>query len=172
MQMVKRIFGGFFLALILLWLFSPKQELYYLLEKELKKKHIIISNETFKDKWIGFEISNADIYIEGAKMAKIEKLTFNFFLFYNSIDIKTIKINDAFKNMAPNMINHVNATYSVLKPLKAKLIANGSFGVMNGEVDIVKRKINLRFPVAKDIKTFKRFLRKDKIKGWYYEKTY
>ena len=44
MQVVKRIIGGFFLLILFLWLFAPKQELYYFLEKTLKEQDVIISN--------------------------------------------------------------------------------------------------------------------------------
>ena len=172
MQMVKRIVGGFFLSLILLWLFAPKVELYYLLEKSLKEKNIIISNETITDTWYGLKIENATLYVAGAKVAKAAQLNFNFFLFYNTLKINEIKMDKSLSNMAPKEVNHFSAIYSVINPLNIILDAEGSFGVLDGTVNLKNRKVEILFPVTKEIKTIKKFLKKDKEKGWLYETNY
>ena len=172
MQMVKRIVGGFFLSLILLWLFAPKVELYYLLEKSLKEKNILISNETITDTWYGLKIENADLHVAGAKVANISELNFNFFLFYNTLTINEIKMDKSLSNMAPKEINKLDSVYSVLNPLNITLDGVGSFGVLDGTVALVEKKIEILFPVAKELKTIKKFLKKDKEKGWFYEANY
>jgi len=172
MQMVKRIVGGFFLSLILLWLLAPKVELYYLLEKSLKEKNIIISNETITDTWYGLKIENANLYVAGAKVANIAQLNFNFFLFYNTLKIDEIKMDKSLSNIAPKEINYFDVIYSVANPLNVKLDANGSFGILDGMVDLKNRKVEILFPVTKEIKTIKKFLKKDKEKGWFYETNY
>jgi hypothetical protein len=155
-----------------LWLFAPKVELYYLLEKSLKEKSILISNESITDTWYGLKIENADLYVAGAKVANIAELNFNFFLFYNTLKINEIKMDKSLSNMAPKEINSLAAVYSVLDPLKVKLNGAGSFGVLNGTVALVEKKIEILFPVAKELKTIKKFLKKDKEKGWFYETNY
>jgi len=172
MQMVKRIIGGFFLSLILLWLFAPKVELYYLLEKSLKEKNIIISNETITDTWYGLKIENATLNVAGAKVAHVAELNFNFFLFYNTLKIEEIKMDKALSNMAPKEINHFTAIYSVINPLKVKLDGEGSFGLLEGNIDLKNRKVEVLFPETKDIKTIKKFLKNDAEKGWVYETNY
>ena len=172
MQMVKRIVGGFLLSFILLWLLAPKVEIYYLLEKTLKEKNIIISNETVTDTWYGLKIKNADVYVGGAKVANAAQLTFNFFLLYNSLKINEIKMDKSLSNMAPKEINKLDAVYSVLNPLKVKLDGVGSFGTLDGTVALMERKVEILFPVAKNLKTIKKFLTKDKEKGWLYETNY
>jgi len=170
MQMVKRIVGGFFLTLILLWLFAPKQELYYLLEKSLKEQNIVISNEEFQDKWYGLKITNANIYLDGGNIAKVAELDFNFFFLYNTLTIHSIE--PAFANIAPKNIDKLIAKYSIIKPLKIELDGEGSFGVLKGAVDLLNRKVEIFFPVSKDLKSVKKFLKKDPKKGWYYETNY
>jgi hypothetical protein len=172
MQMVKRIVGGFFLSLILLWLFAPKVELYYLLEKALKEKNIIISNETITDTWYGFKIENAELYIAGAKIAIISELNFNFFFFYNTLEVNEIKMDKSLSNMAPKLIKNINATYSILDPLHITINGEGSFGELNGVITLIEKKIEILFPVIKNLKTIKKFLKKDKEKGWLYETNY
>jgi len=172
MQMVKRILGGFFLSLILLWLFAPKIELYYLLEKSLKEKNIIISNETITDTWYGVKINNAEIYAAGAKVANVAELKFDFFLFYNRLNITEINLDESLSNMAPKVINSLNAVYSIMNPMQITLDGEGSFGVLDGEVNLVEREVTILFPVPKALKTIKKFLKKDPEKGWYYETSY
>ena len=172
MQMVKRIIGGFFLSILLFWLLSPKQELFYLLEKELKKSGVIISNERFQDRWFGFVIENADIYVKGAKMAQVSKLELNIFFLYNTLKIEGVTTNEAIHNVAPKDINYTEIKYSVLDPLKVTLLANGSFGIAKGAVTPLDKKIKILLPVVKDIKAFKKFLKKDKEEGWKYETNY
>jgi len=172
MQMVKRIIGGFFLLILLLWLLAPKQELYYLLEKELKKNDIIISNETVKDTWYGVKLLDAEIYVKGAKMAEVSELQLNIFFLYNTLTVKNIHVNKAMQNVAPKSIEEINVQYSVANPLNIELNGQGSFGVLEGKVAFMDRNISITFPVAKDIKAFKKFLKKDKTGEWKYETNY
>jgi len=172
MQMVKRIVGGFFLALLLLWLFAPKQELYYLLEKSLKEKNIIISNETIKDTWIGLKIENADIYKDGIKIANSVNANFIFLFLFSQLEINNININEAFRTVAPKKIDNLKASYSIINPLNVTIKGEGSFGNLEGSVALLKRKIEIFFPNPKELKTIKKFLKKDATKGWYYETSY
>ena len=172
MQMVKRIVGGFFLTLLLLWLFAPKEELYYLLEKSLKEKNIIISNETIKDTWIGLKIENADIYNNDIKIAHGVNLDFMFLFLFSKLDVNNINVNEAFHIMAPKKIDNLTATYSVINPLNVVIKGQGSFGTLNGNIALLKRNIKILFPDSKNLKTIKKFLKKDATKGWYYETNY
>ena len=172
MQMVKRIIGGFFLSLLLLWLLAPKQELYYLLEKELKKNDIIISNETIKDTWFGLKLLDADVYVKGAKMAEVSEIQLNIFFLYNSLTVKNIHVNKAMQNVAPKSIEEINVQYSIANPLKIQLNGRGSFGVLDGNVAFIDKHILIGFPVAKEIKSFKKFLKKDQTGEWKYETNY
>ncbi len=172
MQMVKRIVGGFFLSLIFLWLFAPKVELYYLLEKSLKKNDIIISNERVIDTWYGLKIENAQLYIAGAKVANISLLNFNFFFFYNSLKVDEIKMDSTLSTIAPKEIRYIEANYSIINPLEITLQGEGSFGIIDGKVSLLERKVEVLFPVPKELKTIKKFLKKDKEKGWVYETNY
>jgi hypothetical protein len=172
MQMVKRIIGGFFLFILLLWLLAPKEEIYYLLEKTLKKNDIIISNETVKDKWFGLTIQNADIYVKGALMANVSELELNIFFFYNTLKVKGLTTDKVLHKDVPKNVEESSVIYSIVDPLHVKLNAFGSFGAMEGTVELLEKKISLLFPVAKDIKAFRKFLKKSETGEWKYETTY
>jgi hypothetical protein len=166
MQMVKRIFGGFFLLIIFLWLVAPKQELYFLLEKELEKSDIIISNERFVDTWYGIEISDADIYVKGIKLAKASSLKLSVFLLYNRLTVENIETE-----VDPKSIDTLSMVFNIIKPYKIAIKSSGSFGVIEGGVYLMKKKLLLRVKERKNIKAFEKFLSKDE-KGDYYEKYY
>ncbi|MCK4440962.1 MAG: hypothetical protein KAU90_03090, partial [Sulfurovaceae bacterium] len=99
MQMVKKIIGGFFLLLIFLVIFSPKERIYYLLEKELAKNDIVISHEKFSDNLLGFTISDADIYVKDIKMAHIKSLDLYIFFFYNKLTIDSVHTDKGIQNI-------------------------------------------------------------------------
>ena len=172
MQMVKRIVGGFFLFILLMWLFAPKQELYYLLEKKLKEKDIVLSNETVTDTWFGINIKNADVYVKGIKMANTANLQLNIFFFYNTLNVENINIDESLHAMAPKAIDELKVKYSVLNPLNVTMDGLGSFGTATGAVALKEKQVHIDFPVAKDIQTIKKFLKKDETGGWYYETNY
>jgi hypothetical protein len=168
--MVKKIIGGFFLLLIFLVIFAPKEQIYYLIEKNLEKEKIIISNENFKETPFGFTIDNADIYFEGIKMAHIKSLSLNIFLLYNQLKLESVEIDKGFQNIAPKSIDTLSAVFSIIKPYKIAIDGVGSFGEVKGGVYLNMNKLFLRFPKTdKDIRVFRKFLKKDK-KGLYYEK--
>jgi len=169
MQMVKRIVGGFFLSIILLWLFAPKQELYYLLEKELKKQDIIINNEKIKDTWIGLNITNAEIYVKGIKIATVDELKFYAFFLYDKLTIKKIDVDDSLANVAPKSVDEIELVYSILDPEHIQIKGLGSFGTIDGYFTPWTKHIKIHFPVAKDIKPFRKFLKKDEEGVWKYE---
>ena len=172
MQVVKRIVGGFFLFILLLWLFAPKEELYYLAEKSLKQSDIVISNETIEDRWFGLRISDADIYVKGINVAKVANLQLNLFFFYNTLTIEGIDMDASLHNVAPKAVDELKATYSVIDPLHVQLDGVGSFGTVSGNAILLENKVRLNFPIAKDIRAFKKFLKKDKQGEWYYETNY
>ena len=172
MQMVKRILGAFILILIFLWLFAPKQELYYLLETKLKENDVFLNNETVIDRWYGIEIKHADLYVKGINMAKIDSLKFNLFFVYTDFIISKVTIDKSLQTMAPKSIERIDAKWSLLDPLHIQIKGLGSFGSIDGSVALLDREIKILFPIVKNINSFKKFLRKDPKGGWYYETNY
>jgi len=169
MQMVKKIIGGFFLLLIFLVIFAPKQQIYYLLEDKLAKDGIVISNEKFSDNLLGLSIKDADIYVKGIKMAHVESLDLDIFFLYNRLTINSVHTDKAIQNLVPKSIDNISAVFSIIKPYKIDINGMGSFGEVKGGVYLNMNKIFLRLPKTKDISMFRKFLKKDK-EGLYYEK--
>jgi hypothetical protein len=55
-------------------LFLPKLNLYFALEKQLKKYDLIISDEKFISTLTGFELRDAKIYVKGVDIATVKSL--------------------------------------------------------------------------------------------------
>ncbi len=172
MQMVKKltvtIFSSFIILLALL-IFAPKEQLYYKLEKELEKNGIVISDEKFTDTILGVKIEDANVYVKGINVAHIKLIDLKIFFLLNRLTIDSVTTDKSIQNFVPKNINHAKAVFSILKPYKISIDANGSFGEISGGVYLNMNKIFIRVPKPKDISAFRGFLKRD-AKGLYYEK--
>jgi hypothetical protein len=169
MQMVKKIFGSSLILLFSILIFAPKQEIYFKVEQELKKRDIVISNEKFQDNLWGLSIENADIYVKGIKVAKVKSLNLTILFLYNKLTIEGVEVDSSIGKVVPKSIENLTAIFSIMKPYKISLDAVGSFGKIHGGVYFNMNKIFLRFPETKDIISFQKFLKQDS-EGLYYEK--
>ena len=57
-----------------LLVFIPKENIYFLIEKELNKYDIVLSDELFKSTLIGFSLKNANLYVKGVKITKLDSV--------------------------------------------------------------------------------------------------
>ena len=105
-------------------------------------------------------------------MAHIGELELNIFFLYNTLIIKEITTDEVVHKVAPKSVDEVSVKYSVLDPLRVKLNGLGSFGTMDGNVTLLEKHLLIKFPVSKDIRAFRKFLKKDETGVWKYETTY
>lgn len=171
MQMVKKIFIAAFIAWFALVAFMPKQEIYYALEKELAKNEIKINEKAIEEGVFSLTLKQATVYVKGIKIATIEELTFFTLLFYTKVELDSFFLDDTLKAMAPQQTHKAVFSHSVLSPLEASVDAEGSFGVIEGSVNLKERKLHINFSEVKEIEMIKSELKKDE-KGWYYETSF
>jgi len=168
--MVKKLL----IIVISIWIaslaFMPKKELYFALEHTLKQYNIEMNEDSINESIFGLDISGIDVYAQGIKVAHIDNVDFTTFLFYNSVVVSDVTIDSSLKSMAPQKINDINLTYSIVKPLKVSLNSSGDFGEVEGYLDYNKT-LYLRFVKVGDIKPFIKGLKKND-NGWYYEKQF
>ena len=172
MQMVKKIIGaiiGSFIILLIIITLAPKDELYYKLERELEKKGVVIGNEKFTTNLLGVKIEDANIYLKGVNIAHIKSINLDIFLIYDRLTIDGVTTDKSIHNFVPKSIDHAEAIFSILKPYKISIDANGSFGEIVGGLYFNMNKLFIRVPKPKDISAFRGFLKRD-AKGLYYEK--
>ena len=116
-------------------------------------------------------IKDATVYVKGIKIATIEELNLFTLLFYSSVKIEALKIDESLKSFTPLDINKTVIMHSVLSPFKAFVTSIGSFGMAEGIIDLDKRSIRMDIIDANDIKAFKSQLKKGE-KGLYYETSF
>ncbi len=105
---MKKLFKIFILFIFffasLIYFFS-KDNLYFLLEKELEKNKIVISNEKINFNFIGLSLKDFDIYYDGIKVAKVEELNVD----YSFRNFKKILIKSSSKE-----VGNLNGEFDIL----------------------------------------------------------
>ena len=147
---------GLFIGLII---FMPKENLYFTLQKYLAKEKIYINSKIKSN--LTLTLSHGKIYQNGMNLASFEKTEIIPFIFYNKIISKNIKIN--FQNYK---IKNLSITYSILNPVKIYISGKSSFGIISGEINLLKRFVRIYILNLSDV-NLKTFLRKDD-KGYFY----
>ena len=171
MQMVKKSIMVFVLAWIsLLWL-MPKPEMYYSLEKILATQEVALNEKSIDEGIFSLEIRDVTVYVKGIALAHIDHINFFTILFFNTIEIDKLLIDEALQNKIPALTQKAILTYHLFSPMSISLDANGSYGKAMGIVSLDEQKIHIDFNDTKKIETIKPFLRKGK-KGWFYEKSF
>lgn len=169
MKIIVKYFAYLIVFLITLFVFLPKEPLYNLLEQELQKNQIIISNEIRDESPFNLDIKNADIYFEGINIANVNKTSFSSFFFYTKVKVIDLRLLESLKNMFPSPINEIVLEHSILNYDKVSINANGLFGKGIGYIDIINRNIYLELDASSKMKSsYSKFLRNKKIKDGKY----
>jgi len=151
------IFLSFFIGLIV---FMPKDNLFFTLQKELKKENIYI-NSDIKSNIIDLSLSNSKVFINGINLATIKQTTILPLLVFNKIELKNIKID--FNNLN---INNLKIQYSLLNPINIIIKGKSNFATIDGFVNLKNRDMKI-YLLNLTNNSIKPFLKKDK-KGYFY----
>jgi hypothetical protein len=171
MQMVKKIFIVLLITWFALLVFMPKQKIYYALEKELAKNEIKINEKSIEEGFFSLTLKQVSVYVKGVKIATIEEVDFFTLLFYTKVEVNSLLLDDSLKSMAPQQTDKALFSHTFSAPLKVSLNAEGSFGVIEGGVDLKERIIHINFTETKEIEMIRSKLNKDE-KGWAYETSF
>ena len=171
MQMVKNSLIVFLVAWFAILALMPKQEFYYKLEEELAKYEIKLNEEKLNEGLFSLTLKQVTVYFKGINVATIEEVKLSTLLFYSSIELQALHMDDSLKTMVPQETQKAVLSHSILSPLKVSVDAIGSFGSMEGKIDLSERKVRLDFNESKNIEMLKPQLKKDE-KGWVYETSF
>ncbi len=149
---------AFYIGIII---FSPKENLYFTLQKYLKEQNIYI-NSDIKSNLFSLNLKNAKVFVNKINLINFKKASFYPFIFFNKITVNDIDINVQDLN-----IKKLNVVYSVIKPLKIKIVGESNFGKIDGFIDLTKQYLKVYIKNPKKIISF---LRKDKKGYYFYEK--
>ncbi len=142
MKILKKI-GWIFLFLYLVIIFLPKENLFYLGEKELSKYNIILNNEKLSDFLGVFSAKDMDVYYDGLNVGNIKDVNVLCAILYNQISINSANFNDNLRQFLPQEIKKISIKASALFPVRLFLDGDGDFGQISGYVDLYNKKIKL-----------------------------
>ena len=171
MQMVKKILLPLVVGYIAFLIFMPKTELYYMLEKELSENEITLNEKSIEEGWFSLNVKGITLYAKGVQVATIEELNYFTLFFYNSMELRMVEVDDLLKSKVPGKITELVLTQHLFAPLTVAIDANGTFGVIEGEVQLSDNTVRLDFIEEKEIDMILPLLKKDE-KGRYYEKSF
>lgn len=153
MKKIFKLFLYIFVFLAFFLYFLPKESFYNLLEKELEKNQIIVSNEIKDDKAFSLIVSNADIFYQGINGAKIDEMRFETYLFYTNIRLKNINILESLSSFVPTPIDEVVIRHSIFNFYKIKIESKGIFGELTGDINLFTKELKLELNASDKMKT-------------------
>lgn len=171
MQMVKKSALIFLAIWFSVLLFMPKAELYYTLEKTLAKKDIKLNEKSIDEGIFSLTVKDVTVYVKGIALANIEELDFFTILFYSSLDIVNLQVDEALHAKVPATTKEAHVTSSIISPFSLSVDANGSFGTIEGGINMMDKEVRIEFVEVGDISMIQAYLTKDE-KGWFYEKSF
>jgi len=148
----------FFIAMLLFFL--PKENLYYLLEQELAKKEVFISNEKLNEEIFGISLQDASVSYKGIEVAQVHKIRGDFLLFYNKISLQNIELSSLTASYFPSKVEDAVVIYSVLDPFVLQISAKGTFGILYGTYALQDGRLKIFLKPSKlFLKSYRRTLR-------------
>ena len=176
MVKIAKFFGYLIFFIAALLFFLPKENLYYLAEKELEPLGVAISNERLDDSGFALHVKDAKVTFKGIESANIELLSLSPWLLYNSIDIENIKLAQSAKSFVPLNIEKVNIIYAIDMPTKIRVFAKGDFGEAVCELDLIERVFKAHVVASaqmkKEFRHSLRNLKRDKNGEYDYEQSF
>jgi len=156
--------------------FAPKVNIYYFAEQQLQKKGIILNDETLSDEGFILEIKNATLYVKTLETAKIQKIKLNFFLLYNSVEVKDVLLSDMASRFIPLHVKSLYLIHTVFNPLHVKGKCSGEFGRASININLAKKTLKMLIKPSKKMLSHYRAtlqnLKKDKNGGFVYEQSF
>lgn len=171
MQVVIKVLGTILAVWLALLAFMPKEELYFRAEQALAAQGIEINEGKMEESLFGLELKDAEVYVEGIKVATVKRISFFTLLFYTEAEADEVQMDASLQRMAPASISHIAITHSLLHPQTFYIEAEGSFGKAEGTLSLATRTLHLDLVETGKIDTVKNLLKHGE-EGWYYESTF
>lgn len=142
-----------------------------MVEEQLLQYGVIINNEQVEESLFSLNLKDAEVYLKGIKVAKVSSIELFTLLFYSSLEIQGLDIDNSLKKLVPTQIESLEASYRVVTPQTLSLDLNGSFGEAEGYLNIGEQKLHLDITKEGSLSSLKPMLKKGQD-GWYYETSF
>jgi len=150
--MVKKLSKFFMYVLFFIFaliIFAPKASLYFLLEENLKKFDIVVSDESLEDKFFSLELTNLNVTVKGVESAHVEEADVTIFLLFNNIELQNIELSSLVDSFMPAKIDTIKLSYTLFNPLVVKGEGNGEFGKTTMNLNLLSRELKLLLKPSK-----------------------
>jgi hypothetical protein len=148
--MVKKIsflFIYFFVFIIAFVYFLPKDNLFYLAQKELKKQSVAFEKEQVVQKPFSLLIQNPSISYQGIVIAKVAQIDIIPFILYNKISFETLRVSSKIskllppvaKDFIPQVVDELDIKYAIYNPLNITLKGVYKSGGIDIEYNLYKK---------------------------------
>ncbi|MBA1437553.1 MAG: hypothetical protein FAF05_00970 [Epsilonproteobacteria bacterium] len=176
MRKFLKLFGYFLFFLLALVVFTPKESVYYLIEKELQPYGVVIDAQELEDNLFWLEVKDATIYVQGVDVAKVANLRITLLGFYNALEADGINLGGMAANFIPPKVVTLKVKYHLLYPLAVTLDADGAFGQAKAQLKLLDQNISLHLTPSKLMQqkygSSLRMLKKQTNGGYEYEEAF
>ena len=169
--MVKKILLVVVLLPFLILMLSPKKEIFYLFEKQLADRGIVISDGTISEHPFGLTIEHPALYFKGAKVATAREITLWSVLAYTRGSIDGLVTDPSLKNYLPEKVDKISVVHSIASPFIAPVTLQDTSYGGEGEIRLKERRLKIRFPHLPAKSPMTRYLKHTKG-GWTYEQRF
>ena len=135
------LYGILFFGALLF--FTPKENLYYFAEEQLKPLGVVIGYEEAVDHGFHLEILHSKLYIQKIKSANIASIDIGIFGLYNTVSIDNVLLDKTFEQFFPPLIERIDLYQSIFSPLSLNADAVGDFGEATATVNLLDRNVSV-----------------------------
>jgi hypothetical protein len=158
-------------------IFIPKENLYFLIQKELKNYNIDLVTKKINDIRFSLILDNTTIKYENIEALNISNINFESYFFKTNIKLNNIKLNSILNEFAPAKIDNIYLTHDMINLNKIYIDFIFKGGSCTGCIDIFQRVVKLKLKISKQLrlkyKSTLGMLKTDKLEGDYtYEYKY
>jgi hypothetical protein len=169
--MVRRVSLLLIAAWLAVILLAPKEQLYYLLERQLSRQGVVLGGEQFHWRPLGFKITNAKIYFQGIEVGRVPEARFWTLLAYSELRTGPLLLSPEIRKFLDLKLTRARLIHEIWHPRTLLIDAEGDFGHLRGSIDLQRRLLHLRLDKTGKIDGLKRYFKRDK-EGWVYEQKF
>lgn len=123
--------------------FAPKQQLYYMAEREAHPFGVIFSEEMSIDKGFGLNIEKGRLFYQDLEIASMQRISITPLLIFNRIDIAPFEFSEAMHAFVPGSVSSAVISHSVIDPFRIHVDAEGDFGTLTGVVHLKETNVSV-----------------------------
>ena len=149
MVKVAKFFAYSAFFIVMLYLFFPKENLYYKMQEHAVQYKVKVFENKIKANLFSLDLLDGKLLYEGVETATFQKAHILLLGFYNGVHVNSVTLSGLVKNFLPQKIEQIDASYSLLHPLEIRFFLKGDFGSAEGFYEIKSSKIVVKLHPSK-----------------------